>query len=324
MKVKKCSLLFLLVLVISGKLYSLSVGVIEPENLKNILTNDLKELWFDNTIDFEEIKEFKEDLSVPELSLFAKRENFDFIIYGFSDRTDLKCSVELRFLNVEKRKVEKIFYAADSADLIERLVNTLANHMHDYLCERFSIQRTEFQHFYKLDLTFSLGYWTYTSSKWNDLFWGTVTSNTGVEFHPALDFQFLNNDSVDFSLAFNVGYSLGVGRDGRYDALLHDVNFSLPVIFNWNPTAIHSLRFGLGPAFQLGFVDWTPLYENEEVKKIYQWGMTSFIQGRVFVSPRFGLSLGIGETYYFIRENVPEFSAAIGIVFTPYKKVAVR
>lgn len=313
-----------LLLLLSARLYALSVGVIVPEPLKKILVADLSELWFDNVIFFEEIDGLDDDMSVAEMSVYGQRHEFDFLVYGFSESDGGKCSAELRLLNVGSRKTDKTFYAADSSDSIKRLSDTLASHIHDYLCDRFSIYRTEFTHFYKFDLTFSVGYWTYTSQKWTDLLLGVVASHVGLEFHPALDFRFGKNGSADFSLAFNAGYRFGRGIDDKYKALFHGMEYSLPVIVNWNPTAIHSLRLGLGPAFQMGFVDWTPLYEDEEVKKIYQWGITSFLQGRVFVSPIFGLSLGFGGTHYFVRDNVPEFTAEIGIVLTPYKKESAR
>lgn len=324
MKKSVCLSALLLMLILSCKLYALSIGVIEPDSLKGILTNDLRNLWFDNAISFEEITELDTDCSAAEMTLHAQRSGFAFIIYGFLEKDDSKCSAELRLLNVDSRKTDKFFYASDELDSIPRLSKTLASHIHEYLCERFSINETEFKRFYKLDLTLSGGYWTYTYPTWADLFLGIVNSRIGMEFHPALDFKFRKNDTIDFSIAFNAGYRYGKGKDDRYNALFHGTDFSLPIMFNWNPTEIHSLKFGIGPAFQLGFVKWTPLYEDEEMKKIYQWGITSFIEGRVFLTRKFGFSMGVGGTYYFINKNVPEFSANIGVVFTPCKKAASR
>ena len=316
--------LLLLLFMLPVRLPALSVGVIEPDSLKDKLLPKLKELWFDNAITFGTIEDFKDDVSTAEMSLLAQRNGFDFILYGFSEQNEAKCSVELRLLEVESHRTEKFFYASDSSDAIPRLSATLAGHIHDYLCERFSIERVQFTHFYKLDVTLSAGYWTYTGTKWTDLFLGIVAAHAGIEFHPALDFQLRRNDSADFSVALNGGYKFARGRDRKYNALLHAAEFTLPVMFNWNPTALHSLKAGIGPAFQCGVVDWTPLYEDSEIKSFYQWGIASTVQGRVFVSQNMGLSLALNGNWYPVDQSVPEISFEMGIVFTPLQKEALR
>lgn len=320
---KRTSFLALLFFLFT-RLYALTVGVIVPEPLKGILVEDLSKQWFDNVIFFEEISELDDDMSVTEMTVYGQRHDFDFVVYGFSESDDVKCSAELRLLNIESRKNEKFFYACDSIDAVSRLSATLARHIHDYLCEKFSLHETEFKHLYKLDFTLSGGYWTFTHPKWADLFLGEVSSHAGLEFHPAFDFQISQNNSIDFSLALNAGYHYGKGKNDRYEAVLHAADFSMPFIFNWNPTKIHSIRFGVGPSFQLGVIDWTPLYQDEENKKIYQWGVTSFVQGRVFVSRIIGFSLGVAGSHYFVKNNVPEFSAELGFVLTPLKKESRR
>ncbi len=314
----------LLLLFLTNSIHALSVIVVEPPVLEGILSDDLSSLWYDSLISFERLENADKDMSVSEMLVQAQKINADFIVYGFSEQDEMKYSVELRLIDTQTRKTEKFFYAADSLDSTNRLSQTLAKHIHDYLCDKFSIRQSEFIHRYKFDITLSGGYWTYTNKEWTDLLLGIACAHLGFEFHPALDFQFRKTQSIDFSIALNGGYRYCRGRDESYGINFHAMEYAMPIMVNWNPTENHSLKFGAGPIFQYAFVEWTPLYEDEEVKNIYQWGVTSFLQGRVFLSKYIGLLIGVGGSWYPVEHNVPEFSAELGFVITPINKGASR
>ena len=245
-----------------------------PYNPSKAIHDELEKRWFGGLINFSHISESKYGIPVTIIDAhkICACESADYLIYGYLKKNESSWLCEVKLYDANGKKIIKEFFAGDSIDHYDRLINVLCQNILFGIEEITGLNKDELTQKktrpMELRIPVSLLYWSPVDSDWGDKILGIGGVNGGLELYPPQPVIVSNGKLMDFSARFNLSWNIGINKKNTYPLVINTMAISLPVLLHVHFNERHSLYGGFGLAYNIELMSIKPKYENE--KFLYQ------------------------------------------------------
>ncbi|MDD5811790.1 MAG: hypothetical protein PUD17_06785 [Treponema sp.] len=245
-----------------------------PYNPSKAIHDELEKHWFGGLINFSHISESKYGIPVTIIDAhkICASERADYLIYGYLKKNESSWLCEVKLYDANGKKIIKEFFAGDSIDHYDRLINVLCQNILFGIEEITGLNKDELRQKktrpMELRIPVSLFYWNPVDSNWGDKILGIAGVNAGIELYPPQPVIVSNEKLIDFSARFNLSWNIGINKKNTYPLVINTMAISLPVLLHVHFNERHSLYGGFGLAYNIELMSIKPKYENE--KFLYQ------------------------------------------------------
>lgn len=276
------ALLFSLVIASASEIKIAPLAVYEVDgnkteasyNPSKAIHDELEKHWFGGLINFSHISESKYGIPVTIIDAhkICASERADYLIYGYLKKNESSWLCEVKLYDANGKKIIKEFFAGDSIDHYDRLINVLCQNILFGIEEITGLNKDELRQKktrpMELRIPVSLFYWSPVDSDWGDKILGIAGVNAGIELYPPQPVIVSNGKLIDFSARFNLSWNIGINKKNTYPLVINTMAISLPVLLHVHFNERHSLYGGFGLAYNIELMSIKPKYENE--KFLYQ------------------------------------------------------
>lgn len=245
-----------------------------PYNPSKAIHDELEKRWFGGLINFSHISESKYGIPVTIIDAhkICASENADYLLYGYLKKNESSWLCEVKLYDANGKKIIKEFFAGDSIDHYDRIINVLCQNILFGIEEISGLNKDELRQKktrpMELRIPVSLFYWSPVDGGWGDKILGIAGVNAGLEFYPPQPVIVSNGKLMDFSARFNLSWNIGINKKNTYPLVINTMAISLPVLLHVHFNERHSLYGGFGLAYNIELMSIKPKYENE--KFLYQ------------------------------------------------------
>ena len=188
----------------------------------------------------------------------------DYLFYGSLEKTGRYYDAMVRLYDAERAEDRKVLYAKASHEDYDYLVQTMAEHMHDYLYRTLGLSAERLadnRGFGGIGLVGALGYWS-PVGEWSEVISGIVDVEAGVNVVPLTPIK--RGELLDFFVRYGatLGYSFGVNRPEVEEAWLHSFGMRIPVEFAFVAEEHHLISVPIGVQYRLDLLAQQPLYDD--------------------------------------------------------------
>lgn len=240
-----------------------------PYNPSKAMHDELEKHWFSGLIKFSHIAESK--YGIPATIIDAHKicvsENADYLIYGYIKKNESSWLCEVKLYDASKKKIIKEFFAGDSIDHYDRLIDILCQNILFGIEEIAGLNKDELKQektrAMELRIPASLFCWSPVDGKRGDKILGIAGVSSGLEFYPLQPLIVSNGRLIDFSARLNLSWDTGINKKNAYPLVINNIAISLPVLLHVHLNGRHSLYGGLGLAYNIELMSIKPKYEDE-------------------------------------------------------------
>jgi hypothetical protein len=196
------------------------------------------------------------------LSQFQK---YDYLIYGFVLKTPENLAAELKILDREKGMVIQTFYASDTHDHFDRMVNDIAEKVGYYYRDELGFRYSGYDEEPVRNLwrfEGSAGYWMPTSDGWSSSLMGIAVLQFGAGYTPLSPFTVYHGKPTYIVVSANIEYAFGLSRPSRESAFFHSMLVRLGPALEFQMTNRQRFGFGTGLSYRLDILSKTRKYDN--------------------------------------------------------------
>ena len=218
-----------------------------PYNPSKAIHDELEKHWFGGLINFSHISESKYGIPVTIIDAhkICASERADYLIYGYLKKNESSWLCEVKLYDANGKKIIKEFFAGDSIDHYDRLINVLCQDILFGIEEITGLNKDELRQEktrpMELRIPVSLFYWNPVDSNWGDKILGIAGVNAGIELYPPQPVIVSNGKLIDFSARFNLSWNIGINKKNTYPLVINTMAISLPVLLHVHFNERHSL-----------------------------------------------------------------------------------
>ena len=335
---KKLFLLFILInmsgLFFSAEIIVSDIAVYDKDGKKiemhvnpsKLIYEKLNKHWFEGLIHFSYLDEDKYGISytIIDANKICSVEHKDFIIYGYIKKEENNWFINLKLYDKERKIVSDEFYASDSLEQYERLINIISEKIVSGLEEITGINQIvkeeKDNHALELKLPASLYYWTPIDTKWSKKLLGIAGINAGLDFYPPFPKTIVNGMLIDFSGRLNLSWNFAINQKDIYPLFLNNISISIPALAHIHFDTRHCVYLGIGFSYELELMNIEPKYEK---KQFFYQNMFSFenITGYEFsLTEKINLFSEIIIDYHIANDGFISIKPSLGASFNLYRK----
>lgn len=297
-----------------------------PYTPSKAIHNELEKHWFGGLISFSHIAEnrYGTPVTIIDAHKICTSENADYLIYGYLKKNESSWLFEVKLYDVNGKKIIKEFFAGDSIDHYDRLINTICQNILFGIEEITGFNKDELKQektrSMELRIPVSLFYWSPVDSNWGDKILGIAGVNTGLEFYPPQPAIVVNGKMIDFSARFNLSWDIGINKQDAYPLLINTIAISLPVLLHVHFNERHSLYGGGALAYNIELMKIKPKYESETF--LYQNVFScETIAGYEFdINDKVHLFAEIAFDFHMIGDGFVSVKPCLGATFNIFKE----
>lgn len=297
-----------------------------PYNPSKAIHDELETRWFGGLINFSHISESKYGIPVTIIDAhkICASESADYLVYGYLKKNESSWLCEVKLYDANGKKIIKEFFAGDSIDHYDRLINVLCQNILFGIEEITGLNKDELRQKktrpMELRIPVSLFYWSPVDSDWGDKILGIAGVNAGLELYPPQPVIVSNGKLMDFSTRFNLSWNIGINKKNTYPLVINTMAISLPVLLHVHFNERHSLYGGFGLAYNIELMSIKPKYENE--KFLYQ-NVFSFetIAGYEFdINDKARLFAEMAFDFHLLGDGFVSVKPCLGASFNIFKE----
>ena len=297
-----------------------------PYNPSKAIHDELEKHLFGGLINCSHISESKDGIPVTIIDAhkICASESADYLIYGYLKKNESSWLCEVKLYDANGKKIIKEFFAGDSIDHYDRLINILCQNILFGIEEITGLNKDELRQKktrpMELRIPVSLFYWSPVDSDWGDKILGIAGVNAGLEFYPPQPVIVSNGKLIDFSARFNLSWNIGINKKNTYPLVINTMAISLPVLLHIHFNERHSLYGGFGLAYNIELMSIKPKYENE--KFLYQ-NVFSFetIAGYEFdINDKARLFAEMAFDFHLLGDGFVSVKPCLGASFNIFKE----
>jgi len=297
-----------------------------PYNPSKAIHDELEKRWFGGLINFYHISESKYGIPITIIDAhkICALESADYLIYGYLKKNESSWLCEVKLYDANGKKIIKEFFAGDSIDHYDRLINILCQNILFGIEEITGLNKDELRQKktrpMELRIPVSLFYWSPVDSDWGDKILGIAGVNAGIELYPPQPVIVSHGNLIDFSARLNLSWNIGINKKNTYPLVINTMAISLPVLLYVHFNERHSLYGGLGLAYNIELMSIKPKYENE--KFLYQ-NVFSFetIAGYEFeINDKAHLFAEMAFNFHLLGDGFVSVKPCLGASFNIFKE----
>ncbi len=228
--------------------------------------------------------------SILDAARLSEKGNKAYLLYGFLKVTSGYYDFEVKLYDRKAGRIQKVFYAKDSIDGYETLIDAMSDRIIGYFNKILGVTRRkrEAEKEYEVfDVETIVGYWI-PFDPWSQFLTGLASVSVSGGFTPVE--PLFTRDIFAFSLRYGISlnYSPGMNREGYESFFLHTLRFGFPVRISaiWHER--NKVMLQVSPELQVDILVQDRLYTDTVVEK----------------STAFSLSGALGYEYLFSGKRV--------------------
>lgn len=297
-----------------------------PFNPTRAIYAELEKHWFEGIVNFSLITESQYEIPVTiiDANKICVSENADYLIYGYIKKNETNWLCEVKLYYAKEKKIIKEFFAGDSIEHYDRLINILCQNILFGIEEITGINQNKLKQQktrpMELNIPASIFYWSPVDSGWGSKILGIAGLNAGIEFYPPQPVIIISGKLIDLSAKFNLSWDIGMNKKDSYPLIINTIAISLPVLLHIHFDKRHSLYGGLGLAYSIELMSIRPKYEEKQF--LYQ-NVFSFetIAGYEFnLNEAVNLFAEITFDYHILGDGFVSIKPSLGASFNIFKE----
>lgn len=276
--------------------------------------------------------------------------NSNYILYGSFYNEGVFLRAEIHLYDKRNERAE-VFYSSDSVDNYDRLLQTVADNILDWLHTRrdkngylehkitalqeeidkikndslltqeekeIEEKKPREQPIKEITVRIPLrfGYWTFTDTEWVERVQGTLEGNTGVEFIPELQFPSVGGMRNEISIDLYVGYRFGTNA-GDDPLSVHGILVNPGLTYHLNVYTNNWLLLGIG--FLYEFRIWhieEPSFGTISDYNQSLTGLTGLVGYRYQFNRWVSVDFGTNAYFYFVSDESTVLKPYLGTTIT--------
>lgn len=293
------------------------------ENPAQVIYEKFGQKWFEGLLKFNLLgkEKYGEVYTVLDANKVCVAKNASYILYGYVQKSDKNYFANAKFYDANKKKIVKEFFASDDTEHYERMLENLSENIIEEFRNLFAltdlVQEEKKMREVEVNLPMTLFYWNPIDEKWTRKLLGVMGTSVGVEFYPKQPDMVLQNVKVDFFARLNIVYSIGINHKKVYPFVFNSLQVASPAFVHFHFTDEHSFYFGLGPFYEINFMNIKQRHEDDKLlyenacglnivlgyeyffnERVSFFGEIDFdflfkADGLVLIKPTFGVSLNV-------------------------------
>jgi hypothetical protein len=291
-------ILIVYIVVRINSLFSISVGIVEPnitteDDIPNLeLIDELNKRLMDEDpgalIQYKMIKGGSRVFSIFEASAVAENQNLDIVMFGFAEYTKEFVEIEYILYDHNSRRALKTFFSKTAIEDEAIAISFLAQQVNDYLYESLNFNRNNSTD--KVELALLVPYSGLSSLA----FTGDVGSKlVGIaQLHGGLvlqPFQPFQRDTYGYRYVrtgFGLSYGISINSPNMTSSILHGTNISIFADTVYRYLGQHNFILGLGVDAVIDVFYQNPAYDQSE----------TFVSSTISTNARVGYELLFNES----------------------------
>ena len=285
----------------------------------------LSEYWLEGLASFRKVSAEKYGKLYTSLdaSRLCSAEEAEYILFGYVQKNEGSWNACVKLYSFHQKKILKEFFASDSTDHYERLLDTLAANIVSGIEETAGLGLTKAAmdkvRPFEIRLPLSGFCWNYASGKWRETMEGSAGGSIGLHIYPPQTKLNIGKFTADFSLRPMASYYRADGKDRTYQPECNAFVFTLPLVFQLHFSKRNSVYIGSGVFYETAALKMTPKYEDKREMRQSLYGLESFI-GYEFKAGRLAsIFTEAGVGFHFNGDKVVTARAGLGLSFTLYR-----
>lgn len=285
----------------------------------------LSEYWLEGLAAFSKIsaEKYGEIYTSLDASRACAAEEAEYILFGYAQKNESSWNACIKLYSFRQKKILKEFFASDSTDHYERLLDTLASNIVSGIEEAAGLGLTKAAmdkvRPFEIRLPLSGFCWNYVSSKWREIMEGSAGGSTGLHIYPPQPKLNIGKFTADFSLRPTASYYRADGKDRTYRAECNAFVFTLPLAFQLHFSKRNSVYIGSGVFYETASLKMTPKYEDEREMRQTLYGLDSFIGYEFKAGWLANIYTEAGLGLHFNGDRALAARAGLGLSFSLYR-----
>lgn len=270
--------------------YSPDGNEITERDITKDLFTGLREADAEGVLFLSLIKSKNFPKSILDAAAISESEGIDFLLYGFLKVEKNYYDLEVKLYDRDAARIKTVFYAKNSIDNYENLVQTISKRIIAYFYKTLGVTRQLDEkeiEYGVIDIKSGIGYW-FPFNPWSESLIGMFSLHIDTSLTPVS--SLFKWDIYTFALGYGLGfdYSLGMNKEGYESYYFHSMKFGFPVSLSalWHKR--NKLFFQIAPEIQLDILVQDRLYGSLTDEK----------------SAIFSLSTSIGYEYIFTDKRL--------------------
>ncbi|MGN0732528.1 MAG: hypothetical protein ACI4MA_11590 [Treponema sp.] len=230
---------------------------------------ELEKHWFEGLVTFSLLAEKSHGvpLTILDANKICAEGSADYLLYGYVKKNETSWLCEIKLYSAAEKKIIKEFFASDSLEHYDRLINALCRNILYGLEEETGFNQGELKRKktrpLELKIPASLFYWSPVDGNWGSKILGMAGASAGLELYPLQPVMVAKEKLVDLSLRLNFSWNIGMNKKDAYPLTLNTIAISLPVLLHVHFNEVHSFYGGIGFACNIELMSIWPKYEDE-------------------------------------------------------------
>lgn len=300
---------------------------VPPSNPSETIRKELDRHWFEGLLNFSCPNESK--VSVPVTVVDANRvcitESSDYLLYGYIKKNENSWQAEIKMFSASERKIIKEFFAGDSIEHYDRMLNDLCRNILYGIEEITGLNkdqiREENTREMELNIPASIFYWNPIDNGWGGKILGIAGLSAGADFYPVQKIKIKNGKLVDYSLRLNLAWDIGVNKKETYPLVINSISIALPFLVHAHLDERHTFYGGTGFGYEAEFMSIRPKYEGKKI--LYQ---NVFLLETIFgyeynFNEFINLYTEMAVDNHLMGDGFVAIKTCFGVSFKIYKKV---
>lgn len=240
-----------------------------PFSPSKAIYEELEKHWFEGLLDFSLVAEKNHavPMTIIDANKICMAESADYLLYGYIKRNETNWLSEIKLYSASEKKIIKEFFASDSLEHYDRLMNVLCQNILYGIEVVTGFNQDELKRKkarpLKLKIPASLFYWTPVDADWGSRILGIAGASVGLELYPPQPVMVSKEKLIDLSLRLNLLWDIGINKKDSYPLIFNTIEISLPVLLHIHFNEVHSLYGGIGFAYNIELMSVRPKYEDE-------------------------------------------------------------
>lgn len=288
--------------------------------------DELTKEWFNGLLQFNLLSKEKygEAYTILDANKICSSENKNYLLYGYIQKNANSYFANLKLYSATEKKIVKEFFASDDTEHYDRLLGNLSRNIIEEFRNLFAltdlVQEEKKMREVEVNLPMTLFYWNPIDEKWTRKLLGVMGTSVGVEFYPKQPDMVLQNVKVDFFARLNIVYSIGINHKKVYPFVFNSLQVASPAFVHFHFTDEHSFYFGLGPFYEINFMNIKQRHEDDKLLYENACGLNIVLGYEYFFNERVSFFGEIDFDFLFKADGLILIKSIFGVNLNVFRK----
>lgn len=282
----------------------------------------LGKYYFQGLLSFDKLSEGKYGTvnSILDAERCCNVSHCEYLMYGYFQKKQNSWYGNLKLYSGNDKKIIKEFFASDSIDEYDRMIESFVTHIVLYCEELLGLNHEDIlvDFIRKCEIRFpsALSYWSPLTEDWRNVYSGVIGTYGGVEIFPPLKTLVIHSLYFDYSAQLRLSYRYGFGADNNYPLNYHEINLEMPVLVHLNFDYRNSIYAGAGISFGYQILEIAEHYKPTSIYYQNMFGYFGMTGYEFLINNIVSIYSEIQLGSHFSNDKYLDIKPSLGVVFS--------